>query len=100
MRRARGGRFRRDEAGFSGVFVLVLIPAFVLIAGLVFHGGNALAAKRRANDEAQAAARAGAEAMSAAQLHTGRFELDGPAAVAAAQGYLARTGHAGVVQVK
>jgi Flp pilus assembly protein TadG len=94
-----GVRGRRDERGFSSPFIVALVPAFVVIAGLVFDGGNALAAKRRANDEAQAAARAGAEAMSEAQLHAGVFELDAPAAVAAAQGYLARTGHTGQVQV-
>lgn len=93
------GRRRRDEAGFSAPFLLVLIPAFVAIAGLVFDGGNTLAAKRRAVDEAQSAARAGAEALSAAGLHQSGFVLDAPQAVAAAQQVLAQAGLSGDVQI-
>jgi hypothetical protein len=69
-----------------------------MIAGLVFDGGNTIAAKRRAVDEAQSAARAGAEQLSLA-LHQGGFTLDAPQAVAAAQAVLAQAGLSGDVQL-
>jgi Flp pilus assembly protein TadG len=75
-----------------------MVPVFVLIAGLVFDGGNTIAAKRRVVDEAQSAARAGAEQL-ALEVHQGGFVLDVPQAVAAAQAVLARAGLAGTVAV-
>jgi Flp pilus assembly protein TadG len=88
----------RDEQGYIGIFLLMMIPVFVMIAGLVFDGGNTIAAKRRAVDEAQSAARAGAEQLSLA-LQQGGFTLDAPQAVAAAQAVLAQAGLSGDVQV-
>ena len=42
-------------------FVVTLAAALILLAGLVLDGGLVLAAKRRAINEAEAAARAGAQ---------------------------------------
>jgi Flp pilus assembly protein TadG len=76
----------------------MMVPVFVLIAGLVFDGGNTIAMRRRVVDEAQSAARAGAEQLALA-LHEGGFVLDVPQAVAAAQAVLAQAGLAGGVEV-
>ena len=52
-----------DERGQVTVFVVIFMIALIGLAGLVIEGGVALAARRRAINEAQAAARAGAEAL-------------------------------------
>jgi len=56
---ARGGK---DE-GMVTAFVVVFTLALLFMAGLVLDGGLTLAAKVQAIDEAQAAARAGAQAV-------------------------------------
>jgi len=53
----------RNEAGQVTAFVVVFAFALFAVAALVIDGGVALAAHRRAMNEAQAAARAGAEAL-------------------------------------
>ncbi len=89
------GLCRRDERGQVAAFVVVFAVALIFLAGLVIDGGHALAAKRRAMNEAQAAARAGAQALDLdAYRRGGGFNLDPDAARAAALSYLARTGHA------
>jgi hypothetical protein len=55
-RRLLGGRDR----GAAGLFVAVLAPFLIGLAGLVFDGGLALEARQRALDAAEQAARAGA----------------------------------------
>jgi Flp pilus assembly protein TadG len=54
---------RRDQRGQVTAFVVVFMVALIGFAGLVIDGGVALAAKRRAMNEAQGAARAGAQAL-------------------------------------
>jgi hypothetical protein len=54
---------RVDESGQVTAFVVVFMVALIAIAGLVIDGGVALSAQRRAINEAQAAARAGAQAL-------------------------------------
>jgi Flp pilus assembly protein TadG len=54
---------RRNEAGQVTAFVVVFMVAIIAFAGLVIDGSVALSASRRAMNEAQAAARAGAEAL-------------------------------------
>ena len=81
-------------------FVVVFTFALVLLAGLVIDGGLTLAAKVRAIDEAQAAARAGAQEVDVALLRsTGEMVLDPVRASQAAESYLAATGHTGTVEV-
>jgi Flp pilus assembly protein TadG len=53
----------RDDAGQVTAFVVVFMVALIGFAGLVIDGSVALSAKRRAMNEAQGAARAGAQAL-------------------------------------
>ena len=89
-----------DDRGQVTAFVAALMLALLVMAALVIDGGYALAARRRAVDEANEAARAGAQALALADYRaTGTFRLDPGTAVAAARAYLAPTGHEGQVTV-
>ena len=101
MRRLPGSRRRdHDEAGTVTAFVVIFSFALLLLAGLVIDGGLTLAARIQAIDEAQAAARAGAQAVDIALFRsTGEVVLDAAQAKGDAQLYLAATGHSGTVQV-
>ncbi len=57
-------RGRRDEGGQVTAFVTMFMVALVFVAGLVVDGGRLIAAKRRADNRAEQAARAGAQAVS------------------------------------
>ena len=82
------------------LFVSVVVVAMLILLGLVVDGGYVLAARRRAIDEANGAARAGAQALAASSYRTtGELTVDPDAAAAAAGGYLAATGHSGSVSV-
>jgi len=90
----------RDEHGQLTLFVSLAMVGLLILAGFVVDGGFVLAARRRAIDEAQGAARAGAEALAASTYRTsGTITLDPGAADAAAQGFLGATGHSGSVTV-
>jgi len=94
--RARVG----EEDGMVTAFVVVFTLALLLIAGLVLDGGLTLAAKVQAIDEAQAAARAGAQAINVPTYRaTGQIILDPARATADAEDYLAAVGHRGTVTV-
>jgi len=81
-------------------FVVTFVAALILMAGLVLDGGLILAAKRRATNEAEAAARAGAQQVNIdIYRSSGRFVLDSARARAAAVAYLAATGDRGTVRV-
>jgi hypothetical protein len=90
----------RGEEGTVTAFVVIFTLALILLAGLVVDGGLTLAARVQAIDEAQAAARAGAQA-----IDLGTYRADGPLilqpdqARRAALDYLATTGHDGTVDV-
>lgn len=89
-----------SERGSVTVFVVVLTMALMLVGGLILDGGFTLAAQRRAFNEADAAARAGAQAVDLDALRaTGAVQLDPAAATALAELYLAGTGHRGTVRV-
>jgi Flp pilus assembly protein TadG len=91
---------RTREQGQITVFVVVVMVALLAVAGLVYDGGQALAAKTTAIDIAQEAARAGAQQVNLASFRaTGQVVLDAPAAQAAAQAYLAGTGTGDTVTV-
>jgi Putative Flp pilus-assembly TadE/G-like len=91
----------RDERGQVTVFVVGVFVALMAVAGLVFDGGNILAAHRRADNEAAGAARAAAQEVSASSLlGTGSVMIDPNRVQAAVDRYLAPTGHWGVVQVE
>lgn len=90
----------RDQDGQTAVFVVVIMASLLLLAGLVIDGGYTLAAKRQAEGEADAAARAGVQAVDTGRYRSGApLVLNRMAAQAAALNYLARTGHQGMVRV-
>lgn len=90
----------RAQRGQVTLFVVVIVAAVLMLAGLVVDGGSVLAARRRAIDEAGGAARAAAQALAGAAYRDGAaVMLDPERAAAAAQSYLAATGHRGDVQV-
>ena len=78
-----------DERGQVTVFVVIFMIALIGLAGLVIDGGVALAARRRAINEAQAAARAGAEALNEGLYRsTGTRKIDQGAAQANVARYM------------
>ena len=88
------------ESGMVTAFVVIFTLALLLMAGLVLDGGLALAAKVQAIDDAQAAARAGAQAIDIPTYRaSGQITLDPAQATADAERYLAAAGHTGTVQV-
>ena len=90
----------RGEDGIFTLFTALIAAAFLILAGLAVDAGYVLAARRRAIDEANGAARAGAEALAPSAYRTsGDLVLDPDAAAAAAQSFLAATGHSGSVSV-
>jgi Flp pilus assembly protein TadG len=98
----RPGRIAVDRAGDSGtitVFVALLAVALFALAGLVLDGGRAVSAQQAAQDEADQAARSGAQALSVNALRTGAVELDAHAAVANAVAYTVAAGHPGTATV-
>ncbi len=93
-------RARADESGMVTAFVVIFALALLAMAGLVLDGGLTLAAKVRAIDDAQAAARAGAQAIDIPLYRaTGQITLDPQQAVADAEHYLAVSGNTGTVAV-
>ncbi len=89
-----------EEDGMVTAFVVIFTLALLAMAGLVLDGGLALAAKVHAIDDAQAAARAGAQAIDIPLYRsTGTITLDPAQAVADAQGFLAAAGEHGTVSV-
>jgi hypothetical protein len=91
----------REERGTVTAFVTVAGLGLLLMTGLVTDGAGMLAAKREAIDHANAAARAGAQAVDEAALRATRsVRIDPGPAAAAAQQYLASTGHEGTVSVQ
>ena len=81
-------------------FAVVFAMALLLFAGLVFDGGMILASKREAIDQAEAAARVGAQALDVGTYRSsGVMTLDAGQTSAAAQQYLASAGATGTVVV-
>jgi hypothetical protein len=96
LRRRLGER----ESGMVTAFVVIFTVALLVMAGLVLDGGLALSAKVRAIDDAQAAARAGAQAINIPLYRsTGQITLDPTEASADAEQFLAQAGQSGTVTV-
>jgi Putative Flp pilus-assembly TadE/G-like len=96
----RGAKRFHGEDGTVTAFVVVFTAALILFAGLVIDGGLTLAARVQAINEAQSAARAGAQAIDLATYRaTGEVTLNADQARQAALDYLASTGHDGTVQI-
>ena len=81
-------------------FVTVFTVALLGVAGLVADGGLLLAAHQRAFNEAEGAARAGAQAVDVDALRSGAgVRLDPSEAERRARDYLASIGRDGTVEV-
>ncbi|MEU7894235.1 pilus assembly protein TadG-related protein [Nonomuraea sp. NPDC049152] len=81
-------------------FVVAIVGALFLLAGLVVDGGLALGARVRAVNEAQEAARAGAQQLDlAAYRRDAEVRLDPGRARAAALAYIAATSDTAMVTV-
>ena len=99
-RTVRHLRAKRGEEGMVTAFVVIFAFALILVAGLVVDGGLTLAARIQAIDEAQAAARTGAQQINLALFRSdGQVVLDPTRATQAAHAYLSATGHSGTVVV-
>ncbi len=90
---------RRDETGVVMVFVVPLMAVFVALGGLVVDGGVLLDARRRAVNEAEAAARAGAQALIPEEVRSGGSDVAVAGAEEAVRRYVAATGHDALVAV-
>ncbi|MCV2394550.1 pilus assembly protein TadG-related protein [Actinotalea sp. M2MS4P-6] len=83
----------RDE-GTASAFVIGLVVALFVVAGLVVDGGRALNARVAAADVAEQAARAGAMQVDVDELRSnGSLALDPTAARSAAAAYLVSQGY-------
>lgn len=93
-------RWWRGDEGGASAFVVVFTAGVVTLAGLALDGGLALAAKVRADGQAEAAARAGAQAIDLTVYRgNGTVRLVPSQAVADAQAHLAANGATGTVTV-
>lgn len=90
----------RDDRGQMTAFVVGVVLALWLFAGLVVDGGLALAGKAQALDTAQEAARTGAQQLDVARLrHGGDVKLVTGKAAAAAGAYVTSAGDSGTASV-
>ena len=97
-RSPRPRRRCRDDDGSVTAFIVVMIVALVLCAGLVFDGGRMVAARVTAADQAENAARVAAQQTSDSRNGVD-VALDPNAAWRAGNEYLAAHGVSGSVGV-
>lgn len=91
----RAGDEGERDRGAVMFWVIPIMVGLIAMAGLIVDGGNAIAARERAEDVAQQAARAGADALSPVALHDanpGQLTADPVAARTAAQRVLDAAG--------
>jgi hypothetical protein len=94
------GRRTRGDEGTVTAFVVCFTVALIAVAGLVVDGGSILAARQHAFEDADAAARAGAQAIDEGALRDGQpITLDPTRAQQLAQEQLAASGERGTVTV-
>lgn len=90
----------RDERGSITAFVAVVATALVLVAGMAYDGGQVIAAHNAARNDAERAARAGAQQIDIDHLRaTNEPTLDAAAAEQAAVEFLERSGATGTATV-
>jgi Flp pilus assembly protein TadG len=88
------------ESGSVIAFTAVMAIGLLVLVGLVYDGGQIIAAHSEARSHAAKAARAGAQEIDLTELRlTGRTVLDPTAAEAAARAYLTEVGAQGTVRV-
>ncbi len=86
------------DRGSGTVWAMAVVIIMMILPGAVLDGGNAMAARVKALDIAQEAARAGANQIDLAALRNkGVVQLDPGRAQAAAAGFLDRAGINGFV---
>nr|WP_255669259.1 Tad domain-containing protein [Aeromicrobium duanguangcaii] len=92
----------RRERGGATIFVLSMSVVLMLCAGLVVDGGMGINARMRVADDAEQAARAGANAVNIEALRSGGdLVIDPDLARSNAEQYLAARGYdAGQVEVE
>lgn len=91
---------KRDERGSASIWaILVIAGAFTVLFGLVVDGGRVIDERVAASRAAAQAARAGADALSAASVRNGSDAVDAEAARARAQSYLRDADMDGTVSV-
>ncbi|MFF4602732.1 pilus assembly protein TadG-related protein [Streptomyces sp. NPDC001339] len=107
LARVRTGFSKGDDRGEVTAFVIGIMAALWLFAGIVVDGGLALAGKARAADVAQEAARTGAQQLDISRLrHPGHSRLHDDVrlvsanATRAARTYVASAGDRGTASVK
>ena len=89
-----------DDRGSITAFVAVVATALVLVAGMAYDGGQVIRAHNAARNDAERAARAGAQQNDLDHLRaTNEPRLDPAAAEAAAVEYLERAGVRGTATV-
>ena len=89
-------RLRRDDRGQTTPWTIFATLLIIILAGLVFDQGMAMADKVRLFDIAQGAARAGARQVDLATYRsTGVVRLDPDAAATAARTFIAQAGISG-----
>lgn len=83
------------RSGQAVLWVAIMLPVFLAIVGLAIDGGTLFAERRRAQNDADAAARAGAQQIDVAHYRaTGEIRLDQALARYEARAYLAALGEA------
>ncbi len=89
-----------DERGSITGFVAVIATALVMVAGMAYDGGQVIHAHNAARNDAEQAARAGAQQIDITHLRqTSEPRLDPVEAEAAALDYLAQVGATGTASV-
>jgi len=89
-----------DERGSITGFVAVIATALVMVAGMAYDGGQIIHAHNAARNDAEQAARAGAQQIDITHLRqTSEPRLDPAEAEAAALDYLAQVGATGTASV-
>lgn len=89
-----------DERGSITSFVAVIATALVMVAGMAYDGGQVIHAHNAARNDAEQAARAGAQQIDITHLRqTSEPRLDPAEAEAAALDYLAQVGATGTASV-
>ena len=78
---------------------MLICVALIAVLALVVDGGRALSARETALSEAEQAARVGAAQLSVASLHAGLTTFQVATATAAAEQYMAASGHPGSAAV-
>lgn len=90
----------RDERGSITAFVAVVAVALVMVAGMAYDGGQVIHAHNAARNDAEQAARAGAQRIDVTHLRlTNEPRLDPAEAESSALAYLAQVGSTGTVTV-